>query len=208
MTFGELQADCRRKLREASATFWTDADVKDAINEAIHEFADATEYCERQANIQTLTGRTYYDLTSVLPDTFLSPRRAYNPTTSRWSRPSGTRELDYQTYVRWELVYGPPEHYFLRGHGWLGVFPRPSNDDGFLRLYYTAIPEPMTADEDTPGFPRECHPGIVDLALSDLLAQERETEKAVMYWNRGQAYINRLMDHVNSRQRIPEKRSV
>lgn len=203
MTFAELQADVRRKLNESSATFWTDQDIKDALNEAYEEMGDATEFYERQATLIMLAKRTYYDLTSLLPDTFLSPRRCWNTITQRWARPTDPLDQDLHTSVQWELTNGPPEAYFIRGNWWLGVWPRSASDaDSSLRFYYTAIPARMSASTDVPGFPQEFHPGIVALALSDLLAQERETRKALGYWNTGQEYGHALRAHVEGRQRI------
>lgn len=203
MTFGEMQSDVRRKLNEAPATFWTDQDIKDALNEALEEVADATEYYERQATIPMLHGRTYYDLTSLLPDTFLSPRRGWNTTTQRWLRPTDARNQDEHTYVQWELTYGPPNSYLLRGNWWMGVFPRSSDDSSSkIRLYYTAIPPRMSASTDEPAFPQEFHPGIVNLAISDLLSQDRETAKAISYWTSGQGYVEGLRAHVEGRQHL------
>ncbi len=142
MTFGEMQSILRTKLNEASATFWTDQDVKDALNEAYEEIADATEFYERQATIPLLTGRTYYDLTSLLDaDTFLSPRRGFNTATNKWFVPTDARAQDTQTYVQWELTQAAPKNYFMRGNWWLGVWPKPNDDVSYkMRMYYTAIP--------------------------------------------------------------------
>lgn len=201
MTFGEMQTLLRAKLYEASATFWTDQDIKDALNEALEEFADATEYYERQVTLTLLSGRTYFDLTSLLPDTFLSPRRGWNTATSRWFVPSDARDLDTHTYVQWELTQGAPRDYFMRGNWWLGVWPKSNDDTSYkMRFYYTAIPPAMSASTDTPAFPQEFHMGIVELALSDLLGQERETDKALAHWQAGQWYIGQVSDYMQKRQ--------
>ncbi len=196
-----MKRDVRRKLDEVSALFWTDQEVVDAINEGLAEMADATEYFERQAHLNLLAGRTYYDLTSILPDTFLSPRRAWNTTTETWLRPSGPREHDGK-YAQWELTNGEPETYFLRGNWWLGVWPRKPEESSSIRLYYTGMPDPMTNDTDEPTFPREFHPGVVAIAISDCLAQERETAKALEYWAKGMTYAEGLKLHVQGRQKI------
>jgi hypothetical protein len=60
----------------------------------------------------------------------------------------------------------------------------------------------MSAATDTPGFPEEFHAGLVDLAVSDLLAQERETSKALRYWDRGMGYGAELRQYVGGRQRL------
>lgn len=208
MTFSEMKTDVRRRLNEASATFWTDADIEEALNDALAEVADATEYYERQANLQMLDGRTYYDLTSLLPDTFLSPRRCWNATTQKWLTPTDPRELDYHTFVQWELTNGEPEKYWLRGNWWLGVFPRRTADTSKVRIYYTAIPPAMSASTDEPGFPREFHQAVTELALSDLLAQERETSKALQHWESGQEYVAALQLYVEGRQRLAGMRVI
>jgi hypothetical protein len=202
MTFGEMQSITRTKLYEASATFWTDDDIKDAINDAYEEIADATEFYERQATIPLLSGRTYFDLTSILEDdTFLSPRRGWETATSRWYEPTNMRDLDEHTYVQWELTQGAPRMYFLRGNWWLGVWPKANDDVSYkMRFYYTAIPPPFEDDSDEPIFPGEFHMGIVEIALADLLGQERETNSALTHWATGQDYIKQVKEHVDQRQ--------
>ncbi len=204
MTFGEMQSLCRLKLNEVSATFWSDDDIKDAINEGYAEMADVTEFYERQATIPLLTGRTYYDLTSVLDgDEFLSPRRAWNNATYRWFVPSDYRDLDQHTYVQWELNRGGPRNIFLRGIHWIGTWPKATDDVTYkMRFYYTAIPPKFVSDRDEPIFPGEFHMGIVELALADLLGQERETASALKHWQTGQWYIQQVDDHVKKRQAI------
>ncbi len=197
-----MKADVRRKINAASTAFFTDSDIEDALNEAYEEMADATEFYERQATIDMLAGRTYYDLTSLLPDTFLSPRRAWNTTTQKWFGPTDTLERD-SAYVQWELTYGAPEYYLLRGNWWLGVWPRANDDTSYkARVYYTAIPEHMSAATDTPAFPKEFHQGVVDLALAELFAQNRDPKKVISSWKSGESYVAGLRDHVNARQRL------
>jgi hypothetical protein len=204
MTLGEMKSEVRRRLNESGTAFYSDADIAASLQEGLDEMADIAEYSEREASVGLLTGRTYYDLQSVLPDTFLSPRRIYNSTTSRWLTPTDPRDQDEHTFVQWELTYGEPVRYLLRGNWWLGVWPRQSNDTGKLRVYYTDIPAPLT-DTESPSFPRDFHPGITDYAIFDLLCQQRETEKALTYWKSFLDYADGLMKHVQGRQRIPRR---
>ena len=202
MTFGELKSDVRTRLNEATSVFYSDADIAAAVQEGYADIADQTEFFERFANIETLAGHTYYDLTSNLPDTFLSPRRIYNGTTSKWLTPTDPRHLDKHTYRQWELVYGPPEKYLMRGNWWLGVFPRTSNDVPILRFYYTAIPAAFINDSDAPAFPPEFHAGIAEYAMSDLMSQQRETVKALGYWSSYQRIAGQLADFTEGRTKL------
>lgn len=202
MTFGEAQTKTRRRLNESSTVFFSDQDIKDALNEGYAEMADASEFYERQAMVPMIEGHTYYDLSLGLPDTFLSPRRAYNPTTAKWLTPTDPRDLDYHRYTQWELMTGEPDMYLMRGNWWFGVSPKPSRDSVGMRLYYTAIPEPLSATTDEPLFPQEFHDGTVAFALSDLLAQMKETEKALKYWQIYKQYETALVDYVNGRTSV------
>ena len=202
MTLSEFRTDIRRRLGETATVFYSDDDIDDAIDEAYEEMADATEFYERQAQIQAIAGHTYYNLLNILPDTFLSPRRIYDSTTSRWLTPTDPRELDYHGYRQWERVSGPPQKYLMRGNWWLGVFPRPATDLPIERLSYTAIPSAMSATTDEPAFPREYHPGISEFALSDLFSQARETVKALDKWADYLEYEIALKSYVEGRANL------
>jgi hypothetical protein len=182
MTFGEMQDRTRTRLNEQTSAFFSDDDIQTSLNEGYAELADATEYFEREAMVPLIKRHTYYELPLILPDTFLSPRRIYNPRTSKWLVPTTPRELDKE-WAQWEAVDGEPEKYFLRGNWWLGVFPRPTKDSEGLRLIYTGIPPTMSDDDEEPvAIPREFHPGVIYYAISDLMSQQRETAKAIRYW--------------------------
>ncbi len=199
MNFGQMQTEVRRKLNESTATFWTNDDIQEALNDGYAEISDETEWYEREATIQTTANRLYHDLRSILGDTFLSLRRVWNATTQEWLYPTGHREMD-GGYRQWELVQGEPRQVYIRGLWWLAQWPKRSNDDGRSRVVYTAIPPAMDDSTDEPGFPKEFHRGILEYALSDLLAQERETKKAVAHWNEYLTYQQGLKQFVNGRQ--------
>ena len=205
MNFSQLQSEVRRRLNEPSAVFWTDADIQNALNEGLAELADRTEYYERWANILMQTDRSYYDLRSLLPYEVLTPTRIYNAVTSAWLRAADTRNLDGR-YATWETVGGEPGEFFIRGAWWLGVFPRPSVDGTALRLYYTAQPPALVVDEDLPeDLPVEFHAALVDYALADCYAQERETKKAEAWMKSFEGYAARLRMVVESRSSVVRK---
>jgi len=200
MTFAEMKQKVRRKLNEGGSTvFWSDDDVAGAINEGLAEMADATEFYELWTMVPMLEGLTYYNLPEIVPGTFLSPRRPQNVTTEVWLKPSDPREMDYHTYVDWQLTAGSPETYLMRGHWWFGVFPHEDRDTVGMRLYHTNIPQDMKEDWDEPGFPREFHDGLICYAMSDLMAQQRETKKAVEYWKAYLVYEEKLKAYVDQR---------
>lgn len=205
MTFAEIQADVRRQLNESGTSFWTDQDVKDSLNEGYAEIADATEFYEREAPLSLLGRRTYYDLTSVIADTILTPRHVQNTETQQWLVQTDPRELDEKTYVQWELTEGPPQKWFIRGNWWLGLFPKQASDSSRLRLYFSSIPDALSDDDDVPAFPREFHRGLVSFACSDLMSDQRETTKALEFWKDYKDFEERLKLFTDGRQAIARK---
>ena len=200
MTFAEMKTSVRRQLDESGTVFYADDDIEDAINDGYAEMADVTEFFERQANIPILKKRTYFDLSTILTDTFLSPRRVYDPTASRWLEPTDTNEMDRHSYRQWELTEGTPVKMLMRGNWWFGVWPKDTtNHYRPVRMYYTSIPDALTDDDEEPQFDREFHPGLVSYALSDLLGQARETKKALAHWAAFVSHAQRLKDFVEGR---------
>jgi hypothetical protein len=184
VNFGEMKSEVYRRLNESSSSpiFWADSDIEQALNEGYEEMADATEWYERFATLDLLSGKTYFDLRSVLSDTILAPKRIRNNQTEKWLTPTDPRELDYHTFVQWEKNTGEPQMFFTRGLWWLGFYPKQNADSGSVRLYYSSIPPAMSADEDEPAFPEEFHYGPVAYAVYDLLCQDRETQKGLIWW--------------------------
>lgn len=208
MNFGQMQTEVRRRLNESTTVFFSDQDVKDALNEGYAQMADVTEFYERYVNIPMLSKRTYYDLTHIITETFLSPRRVFNTTTNRWLDPTDPFDMDYHTYVQWELVQGQPEKCFMRGNWFLGVWPKPSGDLGQLRFYHTAIPDAMSRSTDEPEFPREFRQGVIDYALCELLADQKETAKAMLHYAAYETYEKGLKAYVEGRTTIAGVRAL
>jgi hypothetical protein len=185
--------------------FLTDDDINAAINEAYSEISDSTEWYERHSPMKTTAMRTYHDLRTILPDTFLTLKRIYNSVTARWLQPTSANELDNHYFVQWELTSGENEKCFLRGLWWLGQWPKRDNEISRSLLYYTAIPPAFENDGDVPGFPREFHQGLIEYAKATALAEVRETQKALDSFQKYQRYESSLKSYVNGRQGIAKE---
>lgn len=179
--------------------FFTDEDIRSAINEGYADLADSTEFYERYANLTTCDRRLYYNLLEILPDTFLSPRRVYNTTRNAWLVPSSPQELDHSTVRQWELTAGSPERMFLRGNWWIGLWPKAGPGE-VMRVYYTAIPPAMEDDADEPeDMPEEYHSALSDFALVELFGPRREVAKVQKAWKAYSERRDSLRAYVNSR---------
>ena len=202
LTLAALRSEVRRQLDDDTAAFVTDADIDDSLNEGYEEMSEATLWYERQFMLPLLSRRTYYNVRELAPDEPLGVSRCWNTVTQKWLDPDSVRALDGRIR-QWELNAGEPRSYFMRGHWWLGVWPKPASDDiSRVRVYYTAIPPPMTLDTDVPGFPPEFHWALVDYALYDTLIQDREPGTALAHYSLYLTYRDELMRYVGRRQSL------
>lgn len=204
MTFAEIQAEIRRRVREStdSGIFFSTEDIKEAANAGYMELSDATEWCEDAREIDLLKDRPYYDLFTLIGAFFLSIKPAFDEETSRWLVPSTVRALDGNDR-RWERVVGRPVRLFMRGLRWLGLYPRVNADGTTIKVYFTRLPEMLCDDDDEPGFPEAFHDGIVEFALADLFAQDGETGHAVAAWKEYLTVEARLQQWVDGRLQRP-----
>lgn len=198
MNYSEMQSEVRTRINEATANFYSDDDIKDALNEGLMELSDATEWYERMTNIPLWKHRTYFDLRELLSDTFLAPKRCINHQTGKWLEPTSVRTQDRRA-AQWEVTAAEPLELFMRGIWWMGFYPKPPNDTGHARLYFSALPPEMSSDTDEPEMPEEYHMGIVAYAIYDLLCQDAETAKALFWWNEYLGYERDLYSTVQSR---------
>jgi len=199
-----MKQEVMRRLAESASTpvFWTDDDVGDALNEGLAEISDATEWNESYAIVGLYQNQTYYDLRTTLSDTILAPRFCFNTQTNRWLDPVDVRDLDYRTYVRWEVNTGEPQMMFIRGLWWLGLYPKPAGDGGTMKLYFSALPPDMDEGTDGPGFPDEFQRGLIHYALYDLMAQDSETRESLRHWALYKSFEERLRKYVSGRMSL------
>lgn len=189
MTFVELRAEVRRRLREQMGTydradesiFWSDADIDVALNDGYEEISDATEWNEVFQTVDLLKDRPYYDARTVLRDGYLVLGPAYNTTTSQWLAPTVVTQLD-RSDGRWEQRVAEPERLLTRGLFWFSYWPWKGIAVGAIKQYYRALPTPLSADADVPGFHSVFHEALIEYALFDLFAQDGENELAAGAW--------------------------
>jgi hypothetical protein len=204
MTLAELRTEVFRRLGESSSTpvFWTLADVDAALNEAYNEISDATEWCEKWVTVDLLHARPAYDLRTVTSDTVLRVGKAFNETTGRWLIPTCAKELD-GGYRSWESTMGAAAKLLTHGLWWVSYYPLAGDDEGTVKQYYAALPEPMAVATDTPGFPETLHYGLVEHATADLWSQDAEVDKALQAWQQYLTYENGLKAFMQGKAAVP-----
>jgi hypothetical protein len=206
-----METDVFRRLEELqiSPTRWSTEDVDRAINEGLEELSDISEFYERYATIKLRQYAVYYDLRAVVPDTILRVTSIYNPTNNLWLRPTDVWELDYKTARQWEIVYGEPQKWQLRGLWWMGLYPATSTTNSILRVYYRSLHPTLTDVTQSPQqLPEDYHTNLVDYAMYTLLADDMEESSSLRYWQRFNAAAQALKQQCSSggraaRARVP-----
>ena len=177
-----MQTLVSRRMAEANGRVrWSASDITTALNLGYAEVSDATEWFEQHLVVDLLWDRPWYDLLHIIGENILSLRPAFNETMNQWLVMTTSRFLDGRDR-RWERVQGEPQRMLRKGWRWLGLFPRVQADSGTIKLYFTALPDPMVDDTDQPGFPDQFHMTCVDWACADLFAQDGEAALAERSW--------------------------
>jgi hypothetical protein len=206
MQFSEMKTEVLRRLEESGSKWATTAQAGTAINDGYEELSDVTEWNESSFSVSKTDSTMYYDLssTSVYSAAATNPvitvRRVYNNETSRWLLPGDYQRFD-TTRRQWEASEGEPQYFWMRGHWWLGLHPRPDATSGTVTVYASVQPTALSADADTPGFPREYHLALVEYGVYDLLCQDNEFGKA-------ERYLRRFLEKQEGLRRFVMQRAV
>lgn len=198
LTLSDIRSRVRTRFEAASTTRWADADINDAINDAVGELSEATRYFERWVSLPLKQERTYYDLRGLTPEVLLSVTAVWHESGVRWLTPITLGDIGYES---WEETAGNPIAWFMRGQWWLGIHPRPSGDlDEWIRVYYTGVAPLLTEDGQEPRqLPDEFVPALEEYALYELLQREGESQKALYWWGKYKEREKALEQHMAHR---------
>lgn len=204
MTKAQLISAVVARLEESATTpvFYTEEDIIASLHAGYMELSDAAEWDERYLTVDLLADRPWYDGRTVLGADLLTIGAAFSDSLNRWLVPTAGLELD-RADSRWERVPGPPQRVLTNGLWWFSYWPRMGSDLGTVKQYYTALPAALSESVDEPGFPETFHQGLVEFAVYDLLAQEGETQRAMVAWLEYLSYERGLQAFVEGRLTDP-----
>lgn len=197
MNRSEIRSLTRIWLDEASAGFWTDAELNTLINlsnqrvnsiiAALHE-----DYFTASSTFSTVSGTLSYNL----PTDFRFMRRLehYSATDA-----SDIRKLDeikfprIESYAEWPFESaGKPRRYVIRGKQ-MDLYP-PPNAIYTMRIYYDVRQDDLSLDTSAPLSPVDFHDMIaVDAAIKALIKNHEPAEELRILWaERKQELIDTL----------------
>jgi hypothetical protein len=162
-----------------SAIRWADPDIALFVNEGLECLAEATGFYERYATLTLESSRIYHDLRGFTPETVLSISSVFSTARNDWLVPVTEPTLD----TSWEVAYGDPQCYFTRGIFWVGVYPRPAESTGSIRVYFKGIPGRLTHPQAVLGdLPDDHYPALEDYALYEMAAADGQPKRALLHW--------------------------
>lgn len=196
MNLSQIRSLTRTYLNEATAAFWTDAELNDVINVGCRKVHNLIKSLNRhhyttRATFSTVSGTEWYNLPSDLKSLRIVSRedsdgvevrltKAHMPDPFAWV---GTYQFD-TTVSSSTALYAPVQ--FLQLGNDIRLIPIPQSAVT-MRLYYEARFVSLSADADTPTFDEDYH---------DMAAKWAAVEASV----KNDADRKRLADMFNERK--------
>ena len=188
--------------------FFTTADYVRAYNDALDEISEITEINESYVYVKRRKDALYADLRGILPPTFLRITSVWNPGSGRWCDPTTTTTLDTTIGRFWERRTDTSRWWFMRGLWFLGSYPVPADDVSPLKIWYTALlPHIKEAGGQTSGLdsssalPPDYDTAIENYMLYELLAERKEADKSLEFYQRFTSQVQSLKDLAENRMR-------
>ena len=193
----DLVSRVRTKYEQATGVRWTTDQIEAILGEGLDSLAEATYFYERYASVPISPNRQWYDLRGFTPETVVRIKSIHNSNRNLWLKPTSTEELPYN----FEQSVGEPQCFFTRGIYWFGLWPRAGDGHtGTLRVYFAGIPSefsiPQAVIRDLP----DNHIiALEDYALYEMSAQDRESKRAVAYYQSYKKREKSLKDFIDDR---------
>ncbi len=184
-----IAADIRDNLEDAGVTFYSAADVNDAIQDAYDDVAVMSGCIQKSTTLNFTSLLSYYDFRSLISDYF-AVVAIFNNSSNRWLCPDTRRSFD-KSRQDWELATGEPRFFCPIDSKRVVIVPRMTIATGNRTVFYRATADTLGAT-DTPLIHTDMLTLLEHYVTADLLDQQQEFIKADAWW---QKYFNELMDY-------------
>jgi uncharacterized protein DUF6682 len=154
ITLGQMRNDLRAHVDEASATFWSDAQLNTWINDALRDVARRTETLQKLTTLAVVAGTRNYTMPT---DLIRCHRMEFDPGTGT-IYPLEARqfyELDQIWGTNQQMTRAYPDYYAFYGFPptlQVYLYPVPSQS-GNLNVFYYRLPAVASSDSDVLDIP-------------------------------------------------------
>lgn len=205
MTGQEVIDNVRSELLEASAAFWTDAELLRWLNDGERDFVNKVRGIDKVSTVSTVAGRNRYPL----PASFLASKAVfYNDVlsdgTDQWKRlqPTTLEKLAQENpgfLSDDEAARSIPRAYTIFANE-LYVTPTPRDDGKQIKMFHKGKAVPLTALSQSFTIDDSMADGLKAYVLWQAWAKEKEFQLAAMweqkykdYVGEGRRFYNRLI---------------
>lgn len=206
MNFTDLQNQTRILVGDTSTTFYTDAEVQNAINRVLPELASMTEMSLTTFyDYVTSAGTQRYSLQPdylkvkqvdlIVTSTLTLPLKPVSLRGFRSISSTGTDQQGQPNYYKVELGAVSTED-AIQFPGDLWLFPTPDDNataNYTVRFYYYQLPTTLILGNDIPEFPIPLHMAICYKAASHLAFKGKDYQLGAAMET---LYQNSVTDHI------------
>lgn len=164
MNLGQMRARCQTRFHDASGSLVTNADWNAMLVEAQQDVYAASPwwpFFEQRTSSLVISAQT---AGTTLPPDAVRVNSVFNSTDGYLLLPMDGRADYLAYYPTFANSFGNPYNYRVSGTT-LEVYPRPASNTT-LTVEYMAPPAVMVNDGDTPPFPSQYHPILIEGALA------------------------------------------
>lgn len=201
MTLGEIEGKLRSRVGDGGSSYWTAAEVAEAVNAAQRIFALLTWCLESRGTLSVLANQAEVRLLTAFP-LMIAVIRMENPDGERLfpTTVNGFAAGD----DRWRAaraVY--PGFYAVHGFDYAMFFPAPVGSVN-LTVTYARGPATVAVSGDVPEIPEEYHAALVDGAEPLLRLKEggQEFAKVLPAWESFMAAARMCAQKVRERNKL------
>lgn len=195
MTRLQIKTVARKKLGEATAVFFTEADLDQWFTDACIDVVWKSR-CKRTRTLCTTTASTLrYDLTSLISNCLrIISVRIYSNSTLQWRRlTEKTYDFLDQSYPQWESYSAATPLYYvydrqINNVGEFILFPMCQSDyvgTDYLEVYNSQYPATLTDDNQTPtDIPTMLQQAIIEWIVATGLEARGYQDIADNHWSK------------------------
>lgn len=197
MTRTRIRNLIRKKLMETTASFWTDVELNDWINDAGHDVAFKTKCIQTDGKFAAAESTSEYVLTDYFSGLISVTRAYFYQNGATWTEldPTSIDKLN-KLHPGWKNADDgvPSEYYFdFERSKTLGLYVSPNSTNAgseYIELYYGNDYTDISSDDDSPdSIPELLQQGMVEYVVATGLETRGYRDKANDAWMKYEARL-------------------
>lgn len=210
MTRLQLRNIIRKRLGESTASFWSDAELNQWINNGGHNIADKTKYVKQKGFMNTVEDQGEYTVSSTFPN-WLSIRKIYRYDGTNWDKLIQTDEdrLDREQ-CGWKNAPAsiPMQYYWDKERDILGLYPIPDATragESYLEVHYANDFTDLTEDNSSLTIPFVLQEALADYVVATGYETRGWGDKANDAWGKYAGKVHGYLVSLDTDKQVDEE---